>query len=326
MSAVGCPVYRFAHYATVICFATRLFLPGALASTSETNSAPADGWFTNAFAWPDFVSPATVVTSSFTQLEAVESVGRLKIIWTPDRVDTNAAVRLFASADEPGHWPARDWREHPAIQGETRWEFKVPVDDADVPVAYFVEVIADGRTHVSPLRLTKPRQLGIAEPTRFFWAFIEGFETGTRGWRQTAPTNARPALTDHAHSGRHALQVNVPGGKTSTTIGTTRVRGWQADQSRVNGLRLWLRTEAGTATAAFTLHSDAFTNRQRISTGTRQAKLTPVWQQVDLPFDSFPGLDLPRVDWFSVTINSSQPCEVFMDDLEFLEPWATPSP
>lgn len=326
MSAAIRPARSFVRRAAFVGIGHLLLLAGNNTFASETNAAPADGWFTNSFAWPAFVSPTAVSSNHFNQLEAVESVGRLKVIWTPEQIDTNTAVRLFASADEPGHWPARDWREHPATQGETRWEFRIPVDDVDVPVGYFVEAVSGGRTNISPLRFTTPRRLGIEEPTRFFWSFIEGFESGTRGWHQFTPTNSLLTLTDESHTGRKALRVALPGNKTSATVGTTRIRGWQASQPRINGLCLWLRTTGGTAMATFDIHSDAFTERQRISTSDRQVMLSSAWQRVDLPFDSFSPHELRRVDWLSITFRSAQSCEVFMDDLQFLEAWASEPP
>lgn len=292
-----------------------------VARAAETNSPPADGWFTNAFAWPSFIAPDTVSISQFEDLRAEAIAGRLKVYWTPMQMDTNASVQLFASADEPGHWAVRDWRMIEAIARETAWEAKIPVEDVAVPVAYFLQVAAGGRTNLSPLRMASPRGLGLSEPTRIFGPFLEGFEAGTRSWRNLTSTNAPLQLAAESVSGTQALQISVAGQNVPTVIGTTRIRGWQALHPGVCGVSLWLRTRSGPANASFTLHTDAFSPRATRTTSTFTARLTNEWQRVDVAFDSFPKLELPRVDWFTIEFSAPEPGTVLLDDLQFLGPW-----
>jgi len=288
---------------------------------AETNPLPADAWFTNTFSWPSFIATKTVNSSQFENLHAEDVAGRLKVYWTPAQMDTNPTVQLFASTDEPGHWAVRDWRMIEAIPRESFWEAKIPVDDVDVPAAYFLQVTGDGWTNLSPLRLVSPRALGLTEPTRIFGPFLEGFEGGTRSWRNLTSTNAPLRLATESVSGTHALQVAVGGQNVPATVGTTRVRGWQALYPGVRGLSIWLRTRSGAANASFALHTDAFTPRATGSTSTLTARLTNKWQRVDIAFDTFPKLELPRVDWFTIEFTAPEPGEVLLDDLQFLGPW-----
>jgi len=288
---------------------------------AETNSPLADGWFTNAFGWPSFIAPKTVNFSQFEDLRAEAIAGRLKVYWTPVQMDTNAIVQLFASADEPGHWAVRDWRMIEAIARETSWEAKIPVEDVAVPMAYFLQVTGDGRTNLSPLRMASPRALGLTEPTRIFGPFLEGFEAGARSWRNLTSTNAPLQLAAESVSGTHALQVSVAGQNVPTVIGTTRIRGWQALHPGVCGFSLWLRTRSGSAKASFTLHTDAFSPRATRTTSTFTARLTNEWQRVDIAFDTFPKLELPRVDWLTIEFTAPAAGTVLLDDLQFLGPW-----
>jgi len=288
---------------------------------ADTIRPPADAWFTNQFTWPGFVPTQAVRAAGFENLHAADSAGRLKIFWAPARMDTNAEVCLFASADAPGHWPVRDWRSYAAIERGTNWEAKFPVDDVDVPVAYFLGVTVAGKTNYSPLRMAHPRELGLEEPSRIFGPFLEGFEEGLASWRLTAAEDGAVQLADEAKNGRHALLITLPAGKRSVTIGTTRVRGWRTQYPGVSGLSVWLRTRSGEATARLALHANAFSMNQVVSTCPREIRVTGAWQRVDVAFDSFPNLPLANVDWFSLEFSADGPREILLDDLQFLGPW-----
>jgi len=236
-------------------------------------------------------------------------------------MDTNAEVSVFASADAPGHWPARDWREFETIENGTNWEAKIPVDDIDVAVAYFVSEVRAGRTNFSPLRLTYPRELGLEEPTRFFWPFIEGFEAGASSWRLAAADTGALQISSEAKNGYAALQVSLPAGKRSVTVGTTRIRGWRALHKGIGGLSVWLRTRGGAATVRFTLHENAFTTNQVVSVSPLESRITKTWQRVDISFDSFPNLKLANVDWLTLEFIADGPREILIDDLQYLGPW-----
>ena len=236
-------------------------------------------------------------------------------------MDTNADVSVFASADAPGHWPARDWREFETIERGTNWEAKIPVDDIDVPVAYFVSEVRGGKTNFSRLRLAYPRELGLEEPTRFFWPFIEGFEEGASSWRLAAADTGTIQISGEAKNGHAALKVSLPSGKRSVTVGTTRIRGWRALHKGIGGLSVWLRTRGGAATVRFTLHENAFTSNQVVSVSPLESHVTKTWQRVDISFDSFPNLKLANVDWLTLEFIADGPREILIDDLQFLGPW-----
>lgn len=305
--------------ALAVCFVL-LLLP-YFASAEETNRPPADAWFTDAFDWPGFVQTQTVAVSGFETLHAEDSAGRLKVFWSPAVMDTNAAVRLFASADEPGHWPVRDWRGIDAFARGTNWEAKIPVDDVDVPVAYFLTVAAGGKTNYSGLRLTYPRELGLDEPTRIFWPFIEGFEEGLESWRLATPDCGTMEVVGEAHNGLGALLVTVSPGQHSVTVGTTRLRGWRVVEPTIRGVGLWVRTGGGPARVRFTLHANAFTTNQVISVSSSEALATDHWRRVDMAFDSFPKAPLVNVDWFTLEFIAEGPREILIDDLQYLGPW-----
>lgn len=314
-----------------ICRSLLMVFSGALISPAlfadeappapETNRPPADVWFTNHFTWPQFVPTQAVAAARFENLHADGASGRLKIFWSPAQMDTNAVVTIFASADTPGHWPVRDWREFETIERGTNWEAKVPVDDIDVPVAYFARETCNGKTNQSPLRLAYPRELGLEGPTRFFWPFIEGFEEGAASWRLAAADVGTMKLSPEAKNGRAALQVTLPATKRSVAVGTTRVRGWRALHAGINGLSVWLRTRGGSATVRFTLHENALTTNQVVSVSPLESRFNDTWQRVDISFESFPNLTLAKVDWLTLEFIADGPREILVDDLQFLGPW-----
>ena len=242
---------------------------------------------------------------------------------------SNATVTVFASADELGHWPARDWRPNPMNLRGKSWEAFVPVDDVDVPLVYFTSAVisasnnAAASTNISPMRICHPRLAGLEEPTRIFWPFLEGFEQDTASWRLlSGAEDFAPLKTDPlARTGNSALAIPLLAGKRSMTIATTRVRGWQLMQNGATGVRLWLRTRKGSGRARFTLLANASTTNQVISVWPKEPALTEKWQKIDVPFNELPKLPLGAVDLFAIELIGEGPVEFLVDDLELLGPW-----
>ena len=298
---------------------------GRAADPPPAPAAPAaDTWFTNAVTWPAEPAPAPGGRAGFESLHAETMVGRyLLYSWTPAALDTNAAVSLVISAGEPGHWPARDWQILPMSVSGPAWTARPPLASARTPLIYWVRVVAGGRTNSSPARLVRPDLAGLTGPDRPFWPFLEGFEQGAGHWVRVLDTNERSGLAIGAegHSGYHALQVRLAAGQHSATVATTLVRGWQLLEAQATGLRLWLRTSAGTGTVRFTLHANALTPRQVARTSTVAPVVTTEWQAVVVPLDSFPQLPPAEVDWFAIEFIGQGPAELLVDDLELAGPW-----
>ena len=70
--------------------------------------------------------------------------------------------------------------------------------------------------------VVEPLALGLKEPTRFFWPFIEGFELDLDGWRVGEGADVR--TDSSAKNGRAALIARVPADRHATTVTTTPVR------------------------------------------------------------------------------------------------------
>ena len=295
----------------------------AVQAAAQTNPPPADAWATNFVQFPSAIDTNQIRLTGFETLRAEVNAGRLKILWSLQQPDTNVGVIVVASADEPGHWPVRDWRSYPMSLRGTNWETSVPVDDVDVPLVYFVRMSTATATNVSLMRVCNPRAAGLEEPSRIFWPFLEGFETGTEGWSLLAnqPGFASMQTDATAKNGHAALRVSLLPNKRSVTVATTRVRGWQILQNGATGLRVWLRTREGTGRARFTLFANAFNTNQIISISSIEAKLDKRWQKIELPFTSFPKLPLGSVDWFTIEFIGVGPRDFLIDDLQLLGRW-----
>ena len=288
---------------------------------AQTNSPSADAWVTNFVRFPSAIDTNRIRLTGFENLRAEVNAGRLKIPWSPPQLNTNTSVFVFASAGEPGHWAVRDWRSYPMRLQVDHWETSVPVDDVDVPLVYFMQAVTAGLTNVSLMRVCRPRAAGLEEPSRVFWPFLEGFETGTEGWDLVATATEFAALkTDSiAKNGHAALRVSLPPGRRSVTVATTRIRGWQILQNGATGLRVWLRTREGTGRARFTLFANAFETNQVLSLSSIEPKLNNRWQKIELPFTSFSKLPLGNVDWFTLEFIGAGPQDFLFDDLQFHE-------
>jgi hypothetical protein len=301
--------------------------------TFAQSQAPGDEWLTQPGRFP--ADAQTVRSNHFADLRAEGLAGKLHILWAPQRFISNSIVTVHASADEPGHWPARDWRSYPMIPSGQKWQASVPVDDVDVPLIYFVSTTerasnAGGilsavplSTNLSPMRICRPRAAGLPEPTRIFWPFIEGFEEDTESWQWLAGTpDSRPLRTDStARQGLAALLVSLPAKKRSVTVGTTRLRGWQLQRQGATGLRLWLRTRQGAGLARFTLLANAFSPDQVVALYPKEMSLTNQWQKMDVLFGQMSQLPLGAVDLFTIEFIGEGPRDFLVDDLQLLGPW-----
>ena len=162
----------------------------AVAADAREPAADADRWLTTDLVFPEQFTNVAPWTNYFATLRAEVIAGTLQV-----KCEAGAGLadpRLVASADAPGHWPARDWRSRPMHLRGALWVAEWPVDSLDVPQIYFV--VARGREKLvaSPMRLAEPRALGLEHPTRLFWAFVEGFEQELESWRVTDPAPAPP--------------------------------------------------------------------------------------------------------------------------------------
>jgi len=284
---------------------------------------PGDQWLTNAWPHPLASPEAPVRSNLFSSLRAEVIGGKLKILWTPEGAAPTGGVTVHASAAEPAHWPTRDWRSHPMTRPGLQWQATLPVEDVEVPIVYFVRAVEQRLTNLSPLRVVAPVAVGLEEPTRVFWPFLEGFEESAESWRllseesPTAPLRRDPA----SKNGRAALAVSVPSGKRSATVATTRVRGWQLQREGATGLRVWLRAREGTGRARCTLLAHAFATNQVVGVWPSLVRLTERWQKVELPFRALPRLSLGAVDLFAIEFIADGPRDFLIDDLQLLGPW-----
>ncbi len=287
---------------------------------------PADQWLTNFVQFPPRVATNTLRATGFETLQAEAIAGKLKLSWQNPALASNTVVIAYASADEPGHWPVRDWRAYPMRLRGTQWDATVPIENIDVPLVYFVQAARTTATNVSRMRVCRPRAAGLEEPSQIFWPFREGFELGTEGWRLIANVPAPLSLaTDPlAKNGHAALAVPLLAGQHSVTIGTTRVRGWQVEQEVATGLRLWLRAKKGGGQVRFTLLANAYGTNQTIAVFPQTTVLRDQWQRVDLPFSALPKFPLGDLDFFTLEFLGDGPREFLVDDLSLLGRWKLP--
>lgn len=287
-----------------------------LAALAREPEPESDRWLTNAGARPENFAKAEVRSDLFHALHAEVVAGALQVKW--DGAQDISNPRLVVSADAPGHWPARDWRSIPLRRAGAGWLAEIPVDSLDVPQIYFVSARENGTGIISPMRLAHPRGLGLEQPSRIFWAFLEGFEQELEGWRVSGPA---PQTAASARSGRAALSVRVPAGQHAASVETTRLRGWFLAEHGASGVGLWLRTKSGTAAAAFTLVANAFTTNQVTCRRAATVTVSTNWTKAALLFESFPKLPLGEVDLFSIEFAAEPGTELLLDDLYLLGRW-----
>jgi hypothetical protein len=227
---------------------------------------------------------------------------------------------VFASTDPVGHWPARDWRSHRMHLHGSVWQANVPVETLDTPLAYFAVMHSANETNISPVRICRPRRVGLEEPSKLNWPFVEGFEQGLESWRGIPGMDALTTSTT-AKNGRNALAMTVPHGKRSVSVGTTRLRGWSIEERGATGMAFWARTRSGTGNLRVTLLANAYTTNQVTSAQTNTFSLTPSWKRIQLPFVEYPmpllgDLDLVVFEWIG-TVGT----EFLLDDLYLLGRW-----
>jgi hypothetical protein len=298
----------------------RLSLIVGLAFAISAAPPPPDDWVTDYVRFPAAVATNSVRLAGFESLRAEPIAGRLKVTWQPAALDTNATVTAWASADAPGHWPARDWRPHSMRARGRQWEVSLPVENVDVPVVYFVESGHGTQTNASLMRIVHPRAAGMEEPSRIPWPFLEGFEQGLESWSLVGDDTFLPPLsvTGPGVNGEGALAVKLPGGKRSVTVATTRLRGWQIQQHFARAFSVWLRAPSGPAQARITLLANARTDEQVLAVAPALVELTGEWQRVELPFAQFPRLPLAEVDLLTIEFIGVGPAEFHLDDLELV--------
>lgn len=203
----------------------------------------------------------------------------------------------------------------------TGWFAELPVDSLHVPIVYFAASRETNAILASPMRVADPLALGLEEPTHLFWPFVEGFELELDGWRGSdiAEVRTDPA----ARNGRAALIARVPTDRHSTTVTTTRLRGWYVEEHDATGVALWLRTKSGRGTAAFSLLANAFSTNQIASRRAGSISFSNRWTKVELPFASFPKFPLGDLDLFSIEFSGKPGTEFLLDDIYLLGRWQT---
>lgn len=305
-------VVRRMHWFTAAAF----FVFGLEAGFGAGPEPAADRWLTEAGARPERFAEAAVMTNEFATLRAEAVAGVLQV--KCDEGESFAELQLIASADAPGHWPARDWRVLAMRRAGPGWLTDIPVDSPDVPQIYFVAARVNGRPVVSPMRLALPRALGLERSSRLFWAFIEGFEQGLDGWRATGGGLRTNAM---ARSGRAALAVQVPAGRKSVSVESTRLRGWFIQEHGAEGVALWLRTAAGSGRAVFTLAAQAFSTNQVMSRRSESVSVSTNWAKARLTFESFPKMPLADLDLMILEFVAEPGTELLLDDVHWLGRW-----
>jgi hypothetical protein len=290
-------------------------IPMALALDPQTN---ADVWLTNAPALPEPYANATPQTNRFTSLKAEVIAGKLRMTLEGGVAEN---VRLIASADAPGHWPARDWRTYPMRRAGKSWIGEVPVDSLYVPIIYFAMARDGANRSASAMRIVRPDAMDLEQPTRLFWPFIEGFEQELDGWRRTDGVPLRTAPV--AKNGQSSLAIVIPPRGRSVTLLTTRLRGWFAEEQHATGVGLWARTSHGHGSVAFTLMANAFTTNQTMARATNSVEVRERWSKVELPFSKFGKLPVGDLDLFSIEFTAQPGTEFLIDDVYWLGRWGT---
>jgi len=295
--------------------------PGARAA--ETKAA--DRALPESGVYPAQVGRAQVDPESFPGLKVEGIAGKLKFSFQSDKLGPKTAVSLWASVDSPGHWPARRWISIPMKQAGRDRVAKWPVDAVDVPVVYFVEAQTLAGPRHSPLRICEPRGVGIERPSRPFWSFLDGFETGLGAW-QDLSGNARGGgvkIVERPLNGRHALSARIPADKASVSFGTTAVREWHVRLKGARGVRFHARSVSGSGRLRLTAYANAFTEAQQVSEMRQTIRIGQDWKQSDVFFSEFPGLNLNQIDLVAFEFVGAPGAEFLLDDLRLLGDWAT---
>jgi hypothetical protein len=296
-------------------------------SAPPTNGPP-ERWLTNGVSYPAGGLPPTIQNHRFERLGAEFLADTFMIRWFPPASDNATNVGLRVSIDEPGHWPARDWRTYPMEHRGSYWEALVPVDTLEVPLVYFVqahfeEASGSRGPGVSSMRLCWPRLLGLEVPTRLFWPFVEGFEEGMESWRWMAgsPPGQSFQTSGVVRNGKAALAVTIQPRRTSTTLGTTRLRGWRVMEHGVTGVSLWLRASSQRGQVRAALLSNAFTDQQVVAARIEAIPIETEWRRVELLFSSFGKISLSDLDFMTLEFIGPPGAEFLLDDIQLIGPW-----
>jgi len=290
---------------------------GAVAA--QTNVA--DQWLQSGAVYPPIGSNSVASTNQFATFHAEAVSGQLQITWVPEPdFGSPTHVLVVSSADAPGHWPVRDWRVHSLQPHGQSWQVNVPTDSADAPIIYFALAQSGGATQVSPMRVCRPRALGIEQPSRYFWPFLEGFEQGLGSWRNLSG-GGELRISDMAKNGRAALALSVPANHHSASAGTTRLRGWFVQEHGASGFAFWARTASGTGEIRCSLLANAFIDRQAIAAQTNATAVNPHWRRIEVPFSAFARFPLGDLDFVTIEFTAEAGSELLVDDLYLLGRW-----
>jgi hypothetical protein len=115
--------------------------------------------------------------------------------------------------------------------------------------------------------------------------------------------------------------VQVPAGRRSASVQTTRLRGWLVGEQGAEGIGVWLRTRSGTGRAVFTLAGNAFSTNQFLSRRSEPVMVSTNWSKARLTFDSFPKAPLAELDLFTIEFAAEPGTELLIDDLHLLGRW-----
>jgi hypothetical protein len=300
-----------------------LWLAGGGTFLAQTN-APGDTWITNRVQFPYWLTNAAATPTGFEGLACEAVAGKLKITWPTGNPSTNATVRLFTSFGAPGHWPSLDWHATPMTPRPACYDASLPVVHLDLPVVYFVAAEIPGQpVRFSPMRVCVPRGLGLEQPSRAFWPFLEGFEETLESWRVVSDPRHLPplAVNPSAINGYSSLEITLPAGQRSATISTTVVRGWHMELFGARGVQFWARTTRGPGELKLALLTHAGSTNQQVFPCPAKIKLTPEWQKLDISFDYLTGPKRYAVDLMTLEFQGEAPCAFLLDEVSLLGRW-----
>ncbi|MBC8002414.1 MAG: hypothetical protein H7X97_07485 [Opitutaceae bacterium] len=286
-------------------------------SQAVTNQFPGDGWISNRVKFPGFVPGNSIRFTGFEQVHAEVLAGRLRVVW-PGAPTNLISATVWASADLPGHWLARDWRRFDMRFSGTDADVLVPVEDLELPLVYFIQAMGPTATNASLMRSVLPDIAGLELPTRVFWSYLDGFEEKADGWRIVSPTNGVLTTTGLARTGHHALAVTCPEGATTVSIGTTRARGRHFLRREVEGVSVWVRTVNGDGHARFSVVANAFSTNETRAVFPTNFPISATWKKVELLKSGLGRLALTDVDFILIELHSTQPAEFLVDDFELI--------
>lgn len=273
--------------------------------------------------YPPEVRSGYLNTNIFTNFFAESIAGKIQVLWNNPPGLSNSTGTVFYSVDYPEHTFSRNWQYLPLIFRGPLFNASIPVDDVDVPIIYFITIVSEGKTNLSPMRICYPRAAGLEAPSRPFWHFLEGFEEISINWRiLNTYTNIVPLHTNCApKNGKVALCITLPEGRRSISVGTTRLRGWQIEHSNATGFSVWLKTNGEKGQVQFSLVSYFGTPKQVVSQHPQIIPISSDWKRVELNFNSFPKANLIGVDLLVFEFSGNDKAEFYIDDLSLSGKW-----